>query len=116
MTVAIVNKAEVYRCDICGRLLDHVEHTCVTKRGVGTELKKVLSKCGIKQTPGCGCTRIENYLNRKGPTWCRENIFQVIRRLERQADKMDVTFNRLAALAIVRFAIALAERQNRKGG
>lgn len=114
MTVHLVPRTNVYKCDICGRQLRSVEHVCVSGRGVGTELKSILSLAGMRQRKGCGCQAVQRFLDRKSIAWCEDNMPMILDKLESQAKKLDVRFSRFVASLAVRLAIRRAKRNARK--
>ena len=116
MTVHLVPRSQLYRCDVCGRQLASVEHICTAERGVGTELKAMLSMVGIKQRKGCGCRTVQRYLDRKGISWCEEHIPKIVEMLECQAEKMKVRFSRFVASLAVRIAIKRAKHKEVTNG
>jgi hypothetical protein len=93
-------------------MLASAKHNCGGE-GVGTELKKLFSVMRIKQQTGCGCRQLEKALNKRGPVWCRENTASIAKKLERQAAKLELPFNRVVALVLIRLAISITERKLR---
>jgi len=80
--------------------------------GVGTELKKLLSRVGITATPTCGCNYRAQEMDRLGPLWCRENSGTVIDWLAEEAArrKDGIPFTRTGAWAVLSLAQKLGER------
>jgi hypothetical protein len=46
--------------------------------GTGTELKKILTKIGIKATPNCSCNTRAKIMDEKGADWCENNIDTIV--------------------------------------
>jgi hypothetical protein len=85
--------------------------------GPGTELKKLLGRIGIKETPTCSCNSRAALMDRNGPDWCQQNRSLIIGWLAEEAAKRKVPFTNLplpfnpaAAGKIVDFAIHRARK------
>lgn len=64
--------------------------------GPGTELKKILTRFGIRPGKNCKCERRARKMDQQGPKWCRENIDTIIGWLKEEANKRKLPFvNRL---------------------
>lgn len=81
--------------------------------GPGAQLKKMLSKIGIRATPNCACNARAKYMDFMGPIWCEKNIDTIVGWLQEEAEKRGLPFIELAAKALVRRAIALARREQK---
>lgn len=86
----------------------------VAAGGVGTELKKLLSRLGITAQPGCSCLARANAMDARGVPWCRANVETIVDWLQEEAAKRGLPFVRLAGKAIVHLAIRRA--LTNKGG
>ena len=85
--------------------------------GPGTELKKLLGKLGIKETPTCACNSRAALMDRNGPDWCAANRTLIIAWLAEEAAKRKVPFtnlplpfNAMSAGKIIDFAIHRARK------
>lgn len=75
---------------------------------VGTELKKLLSKIGIKADSGCKCSdraKHMDYMEQREPGWCERNIDTIVGWLEEEAKKRKLPFIKTIAKMIVKRAI-----------
>lgn len=81
--------------------------------GVGTELKKLLSKIGINASPNCSCNKRASLMNNNGIEWCEANIDTIVNWLEEESKKRKLPFVRYAATLIVKRAISNARRNNK---
>jgi hypothetical protein len=82
--------------------------------GPGTELKKLLAKVGIKATPTCSCNKRAQVMDEKGAQWCRENIDTIVGWLREESEKRGLPFVDLAGKLLVKRAISLAEKAEKK--
>lgn len=86
----------------------------VFKDGPGTQLHKMLERCGIQVTKTCQCKSRIRTMNKCGPDTCRENVTCIVDWLEEEARKRELPFNRWLARLLVLRAIAKARRAERK--
>lgn len=77
-------------------------------QGVGTELKKLLAKIGIRSTPNCQCNSRAAEMDRRGPDWCEENMEVILGWLKQESDRRKLPFVAAAAKLLVRRAIKKA--------
>jgi len=82
--------------------------------GVGTELKKLLSKIGIKATPNCSCNARAKIMDAKGIEWCKENIDIIVGWLKEEAAKRNLPFMEMAGKLLVKRAIKNATKNATK--
>jgi hypothetical protein len=82
--------------------------------GPGTELKKMLSKIGIKASPTCSCNTRARIMDEKGVQWCRDNVDTVVGWLREEATKRGLPFVDMAGKLLVKRAISLAEKAEKK--
>lgn len=82
----------------------------VPATGPGTELKKVLSKIGIKETPGCGCASRAREMDHRGVEWCQQNIDTIVGWLKEEAEKQGLPFVDFAARLLIKYAIRRASK------
>ena len=79
--------------------------------GPGTELKKLLSKIGIKAkdgSEGCKCSdraKHMDYMEQMEPGWCEKNIEEILGWLQEEAQKRKLPFIKTIARMIVKRAI-----------
>lgn len=78
--------------------------------GPGTELKKLLSRIGIRAKPNCSCNRRAKVMNEKGVEWCRQNEDVIVGWLREEARKRGLPFIDAAGRMIVRMAVKRASR------
>jgi hypothetical protein len=82
--------------------------------GPGTELKRLLSRIGIKAEPGCKCNARAAEMDRMekaSPGWCEANIDLIAGWLREEATKRNLPFVDAAGTVIVRRAIGNARRR-----
>lgn len=77
--------------------------------GAGTELTRFLSWLGYEYTPDCNCRGYAATMNRNGIEWCEQNISTIVGWLKYEANARGILFSKIAAVAIVRLAIAKAK-------
>lgn len=82
--------------------------------GPGTELKKMLAKIGITATPTCSCNSRAQIMDEKGVEWCKANTDTLVGWLREEATKRGLPFVDLAGKIIVKRAISLAEKAEKK--
>lgn len=82
--------------------------------GPGTELKKMLSKIGIKASPTCSCNKRAQIMDEKGVQWCKDNIEMIVGWLREEAEKRKLPFVDMAGRLLVKRAISLAEKAEKK--
>ena len=78
--------------------------------GVGTELKKLLSKIGIVATPNCSCNARAKLMDNNGIEWCENNQELIIDWLREEARKRGMPFIDLAGKTILKRAIHNAKK------
>lgn len=88
--------------------------TAATRGGVGTELKKLLAKIGIKASPTCSCNKRAQIMDEKGIEWCKENIDMIVGWLREEATKRKLPFFDFAGKLLVQRASSLAEKAEKK--
>jgi hypothetical protein len=76
----------------------------------GSELKKLLSRIGIKAKPNCSCNRRAKTMDEKGVDWCEKNIEIIVGWLREEATRRRLPFVDVAGRTIVKMAIARAKR------
>jgi hypothetical protein len=59
-----------------------------TQGGAGTELKKLLSKLGLKPAANCKCNQHIAEMNQMGIAWCTANIDTIVGWLREEADRI----------------------------
>lgn len=77
----------------------------------GTELKKLLSKLGLKPAANCKCNQHIHEMNYKGIKWCEQNIDTIVDWLHEEADRAKLPFIEFGARIIVKRAIVNAKRK-----
>ena len=82
--------------------------------GVGTQLKRLLSKLGIRPTADCPCNDRARTMNARGIEWCEQNIATIIGWLKEEAENRKLPFLALPTKIIVQRAIKMAKRARDK--
>lgn len=124
----VQNEFQKWYCPICdpqqARVLDeawprncHPEKSKIRRRkiqypvsmrsyeGPGTELKKLLSKIGIRPTADCPCNKRANQMDQEGPDWCEQNMEKILGWLREEANRRGLPFVNAAGRLLVRRAI-----------
>lgn len=83
------------------------------KIGVGTELKRLLSRVGIHSTPKCLCDQRAMIMDEEGPDWCRQNLSVIVEWMREEAEIRRMPFCRVAAKLLVLRAIRNARKKMR---
>lgn len=78
--------------------------------GVGSQIKSILGRMGIKASKGCGCNRKAQEIDRKGLSWAKKNKGKIVSMLQEEAAKRSLPFSRTAATGLVNLAIWTAPR------
>jgi len=90
------------------------KYRTAARPGVGTELKKLLSRIGITASPTCSCNTKAEIMNRQGIAWCEENVETICDWLQEEATKRKLPFVRLAGKALIHMAIRRAKKGTNK--
>ena len=98
----------VARCDP-SRII-RTEDAIAQEQGVGTELKKMLAKIGIKSTAHCSCNKRARAMNMRGIDWCEANIDTIVGWLREEAGKRRLPFLDVAGRLLVKRAIRNARK------
>jgi len=115
MTDCKIN-CETLICEYCKRPVPscNVKRNCSKLiNGPGKELKKLLSKLGIKADSGCKCSdraKHMDYMEQTDPGWCERNIDTIVGWLEEEAKKRKLPFIKTIAKMLVKRAIKNAQR------
>jgi hypothetical protein len=78
--------------------------------GVGTELKKLLARIGIRSSPSCSCNARAREMDAKGVSWCDKNLEKIVGWLREESKRRRVPFVPVAGRLLIRRAIANARR------
>ena len=78
--------------------------------GVGSNLKKLLSRIGITSTPNCSCNARAAMMDTFGIGWCEENLEYLVGFLREEAAKRKLPFIDAAGRALVKMAIKRAKK------
>jgi len=78
--------------------------------GAGTQLKKLLSKLGIKSTENCSCNARARIMNERGIEWCEQNVNEIVGWLKEEAGRRRLPFLAFPTKIIVERAIKAAKR------
>jgi len=87
--------------------------------GPGTQLRRIIAKWqqrlpwfSLSEYPGCKCGETARLMDRWGPEGCRKRLPEILKRLEAEAIRRNLTipFRRMIAKRMVLTAIRRAER------
>lgn len=78
--------------------------------GVGTQLKRLLGKIGIKATPTCSCNAKARHMDAMGIQWCEQNIDTIVGWLKEEAQNRKLPFIDMAGKMLVNRAISAAKK------
>jgi hypothetical protein len=78
--------------------------------GPGTQLKKLLSKVGIKATENCSCNARAKLMNAHGVEWCEQHVDEIVGWLKEEAGKRKLPFLAWPTKILVQRAIKIAKR------
>jgi hypothetical protein len=78
--------------------------------GAGTQLKKLLSRVGIKASETCSCNARAKLMNEHGIEWCEQNINEIVGWLKEEALKRKLPFLSFPTKILIQRAIGLAKR------
>lgn len=113
----------LHKCRSCGRAVVNdsstpPEGTCTmpiaqenVPPGVGSQIKSLLGRMGIKASKGCGCNKKAKDIDRLGLSWAKKNKDKIVSMLQEEASKRSLPFSRTAATGLVNLAIWTAPRK-----
>lgn len=78
--------------------------------GPGTQLKRLLSKVGIKATPNCSCNARARKMDEMGIEWCEQNMDEIVSWLKEEAQRRNLPFLAFPTKILVNRAISMAKR------
>ena len=78
--------------------------------GPGTELKKMLSRVGIKATEGCPCNQRAIQMNVWGADECERRLHEIVGWLREESQRRRIPFIETLAVMIVKKAIRDARK------
>lgn len=78
--------------------------------GPGAQLKRYLSRIGIKASPNCSCNARAQYMDFMGTVWCENNVDTIVGWLKEEAEKRKLPFLDWPARALVKKAISSAKK------
>ena len=78
--------------------------------GVGTEIKKILSRFGIVATPNCSCNKNAKLADQWGPDECEKRADEIIGWMRAEATKRRLPFFDPVGRMILRRAIRAARK------
>jgi hypothetical protein len=88
----------------------HPAYPAKRKHGVGSHLKALLSRIGIKASEGCSCDKRACIMDANGPDWALANIQVVVGWLRDEAKARGLPFHDLAAAQLVKYAVRQARK------
>lgn len=83
------------------------------ENGVGTELKRLLGRIGIKASANCSCNSRAKTMDINGIVWCQDNIETIIDWLQEEASKRNLPFLRAVGKILVNKAIKNATKKQK---
>lgn len=112
------DKADV--CRVCGRknLYPGAYRMCSKtaaawsqcSAGVGTQLKQLLARFGIRSTASCSCNEKARRMDKAGIDWCEANTDTIVGWLREEAAKRQLPFVDMAGRLLVKRAIRNARK------
>lgn len=78
--------------------------------GPGSQLKKLLSKVGIRSSATCSCNARAKKMDEMGIEWCEQNIAEIVGWLKEEATKRKLPFLSFPAKVMVQRAIKIAKK------
>lgn len=78
--------------------------------GPGSQLKKLLSKVGIRSSATCSCNARAKKMDEMGIEWCEQNIAEIVGWLKEEATKRKLPFLAFPAKIMVQRAIKIAKK------
>lgn len=90
---------------MCGREKPH---------GIGSHLKILLRRFGIKGMAGCNCSENARNLNRWNADMAEARIEEIVEMLRDAAEKQNMVFSKSIALLIIRRAIRNYREESRR--
>lgn len=79
--------------------------------GVGSQIKRILGRLGIKASKSCGCNQKAKDIDRLGVSWAKKNKAKIVAMLKEEAGKRRLPFSSTAATGLVNLAIWTAPRR-----
>ena len=76
--------------------------------GTGTQLSRLIARCGIKVEAGCGCKHYAAALDLRGPLWCIGHRGEIAGWLKNKSHKRNIRWRPVAVRALIWLAIVLA--------
>jgi hypothetical protein len=78
--------------------------------GPGSQLKKFLSRIGIRSTPTCSCNARAQHMDNMGIEWCEQNLDLIVSWLKEESEKRHLPFLDWPARTLVKKAISSAKK------
>lgn len=78
--------------------------------GAGSQLKKLLSKVGIRSSATCSCNARAKKMDEMGIEWCEQNIPEIVGWLKEEAAKRKLPFLAFPAKVMIQRAIKMAKK------
>jgi hypothetical protein len=91
---------------------DHPKYPATLNKGVGTELKNILSTMGIHSSINCRCRARAIKMNSEGIDWCKENRDTIVDWLQEEARTRKLPFVKFAGYKILNWSIKRAEKNS----
>lgn len=84
-----------------------------TRNGPGTELKKLFSRVGLKQSENCKCSKHAREMDERGCDWCEQHIDKILGWIKLEAKKQGKLFIKPVVRQVVKLAIRRARKHER---
>lgn len=84
--------------------------------GVGSEVKKLLSRIGITASPTCQCAAKARQMDYMGVKWCEDNIDTIVGWLRDEARTRKLPYSDFAGKALLLYAIRRARKAGAREG
>lgn len=99
---------------VCG--IDRSKKEEIPEGGVGTEVKKILSRIGITASPTCQCNARAKKMDYMGIKWSEENIDAIVGWLRDEAKTRRLPYSDFAGKTLVWYAIKRARKAGAREG
>jgi hypothetical protein len=122
-----VIKCDTLKCRLCGTAIAacDIRRNCrgrpskkqeIPDGGVGTEVKKILSRIGITASSTCQCNARAKKMDYMGIKWCEENVDAIVGWLRDEAKTRRLPYSDFAGKTLVWYAIRRAKKAGAREG
>lgn len=110
----IQNNQIIYQDCHTKKPISSIGAASIPTSGPGTELKKLLSKIGIKASENCSCNKRAKIMDVWGADQCEEKIDEIVGWLKEEATKRKLPFIDFAGKLLVKRAIKNSRKNTGK--